>query len=206
MERGQQDSGDGRDSRGHRSAPGCARLQPRCAGGFTQNIPAGASPAWVGTEAGWELAHTPGLGCRMLLGAPGPAAASGWARDVAMVARWERWRCAGLGRARLCRVMQCVVERNGETRALFPALLWLFLAALGELRLPVQPGVWEDAWKSAARAVQMFSGWAGQAAIGLRGEPGSSRSEGAAPLLSNRSGFRLWYFLFVKPKLAVNLA
>lgn len=49
------------------------------------------------------------------------------------------------GWAGLCRLMQSVVERNGETRALFPALLWVFLAASGELRLPVQPRVEEDA-------------------------------------------------------------
>ncbi|NXP41330.1 NHRF2 protein, partial [Leiothrix lutea] len=93
------------------------------------------------------------------------------------------------------RVMQSVVERNGETRALFPALLWVFLAAMGELRLLVQPGVWEDALKSPDKAVQMFGGWAGQRAIGgLGGESwlflttlGLGRSEGAVSLLSNRS-------------------
>lgn len=59
------------------------------------------------------------------------------------------------------RVMQPVVERNGETQALFPALLWVFLATLGELLLPRQPRVYKDALKSTDKALQMFSSLAG---------------------------------------------
>lgn len=57
--------------------------------------------------------------------------------------------------------MQSVVERNGETRALFLALLCVFSAALGELLLPMQPRVYKDALKSTDKALQMFSSWAG---------------------------------------------
>ena len=41
--------------------------------------------------------------------------------------------------------MQSVVERNGETQALFPALLWVFLATLGKLLLLMQPRAYKDA-------------------------------------------------------------
>lgn len=105
--------------------------------------------------------------------------------------------------------MQSVVERNGETRALFPTLLWVFLAALGELLLHMQPGAYKDALKSTDKALQMFSSSTGWSEIGLVGKEwllgDHSCDWGGSKLLlssvTEAASFRLCHFLFIKPNL-----
>lgn len=63
--------------------------------------------------------------------------------------------------------MQRMVERNGETWALFLPLLWVSSATLGELLLLLQPRVYKDALKSTDKALQMFSSSSGLSEIGL---------------------------------------
>lgn len=58
----------------------------------------------------------------------------------------------------------------GDTRALFPALLCVFLATLGKLLLLMQPGVFKDALKSPDKALQMFSSLADLSVIQLVGK------------------------------------
>lgn len=79
------------------------------------------------------------------MGVPRPAG-RGTGRCYSRVKVGKPEVCVGLGRAlpALCNLWWKGMGRPG---LLFPALLWVFLAALGELRLLVQPGVWEDALK-----------------------------------------------------------
>lgn len=63
--------------------------------------------------------------------------------------------------------MQPVVERNGETWALFLPPLWVSSATLGKLLLLLQPRVYKDALKSTDKALQMFTSLTGLSEIGL---------------------------------------